>query len=59
VKIISSAVFHQPTTPQPESVPVYVEDRYYLTNLRWDRFDAAAILSVLTDRAMEKMAAET
>lgn len=58
VWLVRDEVFHQHIPPQPDSAPVYVEDRYYLTNLRWDRFDGAGILSLVTDHATEKMGEE-
>lgn len=56
VWLLRTETFNQPSPPQPDSVPVEIEDRYYLTNLRWDRFDGAGILGMLKGPTMEKCA---
>lgn len=55
VWLVRDEAFHQHFTPQSDSVPVYIEDRYYLTTLHWDQFDGAGILSLVADQATEKM----
>jgi hypothetical protein len=47
VWLVHTEKFARQTTPRADSVPVSVEDHYYLTNLRWNRLEGVGMLGVI------------
>jgi hypothetical protein len=47
VWLVRTEKFTRPTTPRAESVPVAVEDHYYITNVPWRRLTGMGILGVI------------
>ena len=47
VWLVRTEKFTRQSTPRVDSMPVAVEDHYYLTNLPWQRLDGMSILSVV------------
>jgi Transposase DDE domain len=47
VWLVRTEKFVRQTTPRADSVPVHVEDHYYLTNVGWKRLEGIGILGVV------------
>lgn len=47
VWLVRTEKFARQTTPRPDSVPVAIEDHYYITNLPWKRLQGLGILGVV------------